>query len=977
MAADGLDIGGNLGATHQRTHHHNQRGIITANPLRLRTFGGLWIEGLEGPSTPGPPPTRLALLALLAAAGPRGLSRDRLLGILWPEGADERGRHALAQTVYSLRRDLGNESAVVGTTDLRLDPSVLSSDVGDLTLALQSGDGEAVARLYVGPFLDGFYLSSAPEFERWAEVERSRLAAAVVKRIEQLAESSEREGRRAEALGWWRRLTELDPLRGRFAAAYMQAVADTGDRAGALAHARSHESALRHELEASPEGVVTQLVSRLRAEHSKAEGPVAQPLPPDTSHSRETSHPPARATSAGRRVKRGAAILTPVLALAAFLAWRATRLPSTPSLPLLAVGSLRDAVTRDTTGSGGVLTDMLATSLARIKGLQVVANSRLLELISRGNDTVPGALTEAARRAGAQEILEGELGFASDGGLRLQVRRIDLVSGVLRHGYSIRAFDRYAAVDSATAAIAQDFGLAAPAKPIAEVSTSSPIAYRFYEEGLRAYYEYDVAAAYRLMQAALQEDSSFAMAAYYALRSGATVDPSTQAALFDQAIRLAPRAPERERLLILGTAAVQVEDPAARAAAESLAIRFPADLEGQELYGVVLQAQGDYPGAISAYRRAVTLDSAASLKAGSVCHACEALHKMYAVYLAWDSFPAAERALRGWARFRPAAPDPLWSLAEIRWRQERWAGADSAMQRADSLSTRRASYEGSLGVAIRRGNYDEFDNGGVLLRDPDRALRSNARWLWLIALRNQGRLREALALDRDGRVPGGGVVSRASFEPESVTLSILAFESGDYAGAIRGFRAEAEGAATIPAAGHRARGVAWNLTHAGAAYAAAGDTATVRRLADSIETIGPQSLFGRGARLHHFLRGLLLAAGQRHAEAVEEYRRAMFSTTEGYTRINYELARSLLQLHRPAEALEPLRAALHGGLDGSNLYITRTELHELLGQAFVALGRRDSAAVHYRLVARAWEKADPLFQARRSSVLDWLKTNAP
>ena len=175
--------------------------------------------------------------------------------------------------------------------------------------------------------------------------------------------------------------------------------------------------------------------------------------------------------------------------------------------------------------------------------------------------------------------------------------------------------------------------------------------------------------------------------------------------------------------------------------------------------------------------------------------------------------------------------------------------------------------------------------------------------------------------------------------------------------------------------GHRARGVSWNLTHAGAAYAAAGDTATVRRLADSIEVIGPQSLFGRGAKLHYFLRGLLLAAAGRHAEAVEAYQRSMFSPTEGYTTINYEMAKSLLALNRPVEALPPLQAALRGGVEGSNLYITRTELHELLARAFVATGRRDSAAAHYREVVRAWEKGDPPFQARRQQALDWLAAN--
>jgi hypothetical protein len=52
--------------------------------------------------------------------------------------------------------------------------------------------------------------------------------------------------------------------------------------------------------------------------------------------------------------------------------------------------------------------------------------------------------------------------------------------------------------------------------------------------------------------------------------------------------------------------------------------------------------------------------------------------------------------------------------------------------------------------------------------------------------------------------------------------------------------------------------------------------------------------------------------------------------------------------------------------------MTRTDLHELLAQAFDRLGARDSASVHYRAVAKAWERADPLYHARRDKARAWL-----
>jgi hypothetical protein len=87
------------------------------------------------------------------------------------------------------------------------------------------------------------------------------------------------------------------------------------------------------------------------------------------------------------------------------------------------------------------------------------------------------------------------------------------------------------------------------------------------------------------------------------------------------------------------------------------------------------------------------------------------------------------------------------------------------------------------------------------------------------------------------------------------------------------------------------------------------------------------------------------------------------SLTDGYTRANLALAKSLLVLQRPAEAIAVLRPAIHG-VDGSNTYVSRTELHEVLAQAFEQAGQRDSAAAHWRAVESAWRHADQEFRER-------------
>ena len=76
-----------------------------------------------------------ALLALLAASGERGLSRDQLLAYLWPESAAANARHSLDQLLHALRRALG-ESVFSGTNPVSLDSGVVASDVTEFERAL-------------------------------------------------------------------------------------------------------------------------------------------------------------------------------------------------------------------------------------------------------------------------------------------------------------------------------------------------------------------------------------------------------------------------------------------------------------------------------------------------------------------------------------------------------------------------------------------------------------------------------------------------------------------------------------------------------------------------------------------------------------------------------------------------------------------------------------------------------------------------
>src|SRR5262249_53897976 len=99
--------------------------ITELNLLRLNTLGRLFVE-TDGRRLTGAAaqPRRLALLALLAAAGEQGRTRDQLLAMLWPETDEERARKGLNQAIYALRQEMGADDVFLGTRDLRLNPDL-------------------------------------------------------------------------------------------------------------------------------------------------------------------------------------------------------------------------------------------------------------------------------------------------------------------------------------------------------------------------------------------------------------------------------------------------------------------------------------------------------------------------------------------------------------------------------------------------------------------------------------------------------------------------------------------------------------------------------------------------------------------------------------------------------------------------------------------------------------------------------------
>lgn len=229
-------------------------------------------------------PKRLGLLVFLACAPGQGWRRrDTLLGLFWPELDQERGRGALRQALYMLRRDLG-EGVVPGhgEDEVAVDHARLSFDVAEFEQAVASGDPRAAMELYRGDFLDGFFISgAAAEFETWVTAERARLRGLAAGAAWSLAESEASRGELATP-AWVRRAVALAPDDEAGLRRALNLLAQLGDRAGALQLYHEFRDRLAREYGASPAALTEALGEGLRKPNDTVHASVpdaAFPLP--------------------------------------------------------------------------------------------------------------------------------------------------------------------------------------------------------------------------------------------------------------------------------------------------------------------------------------------------------------------------------------------------------------------------------------------------------------------------------------------------------------------------------------------------------------------------------------------------------------------------------------------------------------------------------------------------------------------------
>ena len=505
--------------------------------LRLHTFGRVHLTR-NGEVMSGAAGQRrlLAILSILAAAGERGVTRDKLLSLLWADGDPEKSRHALTQSLYHIRKVLGVDRLFLGTADVRLDFNEITADVFDFQRATSEGKSDQAVALYEGPFLDGFYVNGDAEFEFWVSTQRTKFAQQYGDALESLGrQASDRADRSAEVT-WRVRLADHNPLNGLAVVAAMNCLAATGDRATALQLARTHEERMRKELDLPPDVGVAELAAELRRGTPSA-APQAIPetrLPPTL------SEPATRSAKLKRALGFGPQPPEPT----------PTRLTRNPQLwmgmatAIAVVSLLSDLRASDSSAATAASTRRATIAVApfRVQSPDASANylrEGLLDLLgnrianaemkhpaepalvlqaarsigypSDSAPPLPGAL-KLAKAVGADEIVIGSIEPA-EAGVKITATLIDAAHARVKSSVAVRG-----SADSLTTMVDRIIaGLVLsesdPDAGAIEPPSVSAAALRVYLMGRSAYRQGDYDAAVRHFNQSLIEEPRFALAA--------------------------------------------------------------------------------------------------------------------------------------------------------------------------------------------------------------------------------------------------------------------------------------------------------------------------------------------------------------------------------------------------------------------------------------------------------------------------------
>lgn len=346
---------------------------------------------------------------------------------MWPEASPGRSPRLLSDTLYVVRRALGEEAIRSSGEDLRINPDVLDCDVTAFREALTEDRKVDALDLYRGPFLDGFHATESREFDLWQQRTEIRLRHRAKSAARELSLAAESAGDLEAAVRWERRRGEIDPYDEASLRRRLVLLERLGDLPEALTEYESFQSDLATSLEIEP-GPETRALARML--HDRTDAVVARPrTEPESSIFHESRPVEAESRDERPRSRRylrtvAATTLTVILILAGVVLLpedltESAAVPKTIAVLPFAnlTGNPDDAYL-----SAGI-TSNLASRLSSLRNVKVSA----LPSLSPGG-TGANLPREVTSSLPVDCLIQGDIQRTGDS-LRVGVRLVDISSG--------------------------------------------------------------------------------------------------------------------------------------------------------------------------------------------------------------------------------------------------------------------------------------------------------------------------------------------------------------------------------------------------------------------------------------------------------------------------------------------------------------------------------------------------------------------
>ncbi len=229
--------------------------------------------------------------------------REHVMDLLWPDSLPQSARKNMRNTLWQIRKTLGDEFIQVEADRLRLGQNVWLdlNPFEQLTLPSRnvSAIEEAVA-LYRAPLAEGLHILEAPTFELWLTGERERLNQHYLRLLEALVFNYQTDHKWRQVINTAQRALTNDNLQEPLYQALMKAYTHLGERHEALHIYETLQNILAQELGVTPLPATQNLRQTILEGHLPMPDKLPNALePPPTA----PAHPPPTTPFVGRELE--------------------------------------------------------------------------------------------------------------------------------------------------------------------------------------------------------------------------------------------------------------------------------------------------------------------------------------------------------------------------------------------------------------------------------------------------------------------------------------------------------------------------------------------------------------------------------------------------------------------------------------------------------------------------------------------------